>query len=416
MNLLEAGGRYMLRVFHRYVWRSLPRNLRRSLLVWGAWCLAPRPGRVIDKCSDRVIVVGFLRTSSGLGESARLCYSALRAGGMPVVAIDLSSAMMQDRNRDDFAFEDGSRAFGSGTLIVHINAPWLPFALLLLGRRLLRGKRIVGYWHWELPVLPREWKAGFDFVDEIWVPSEFVAQAVRSSKGHKLVRVIPHPLVNSGTRTLEPQRRSGSEVFTVLVVFNMASGLSRKNPIGAVAAFRSAFANDLGARLIIKVTNAFLYAEGYQQLIKATAQLGNVELEVKSLNADEMNNLYKAADVVLSLHRSEGFGMVIVEAMLHGLPVVATNWSGNCDFLNVSNGMPVRYTLVPAFDPQGEYAQADALWAEPDIGDASEKLAILRRDPQLRTRLGRRAREDAVRLFGQEGYRQAVNDALGKYG
>src|ERR1700730_13120314 len=94
--------------------------------------------------------------------------------------------------------------------------------------------------------------------------------------------------------------------------------------------------------------------------------------------------------------------------MLRGLPVVATNWSGNCDFLNESNGMPVRWAPVWAADPQGEYDQSHLTWAYPDIHDATAKLKALRDNPRLRVELGRRAREDAVRLFSVASYRNVI--------
>jgi glycosyltransferase involved in cell wall biosynthesis len=315
--------------------------------------------------------------------------------------------MMQDQNLADFQFEDGSQSAGAGTLILHVNAPWVPFALLLLGRRLVRGKRIVGYWHWELPEVPDDWKIGYPFVHEIWVPSRFVEKAVARSNPGKPVRIIPHPVALRVPNPKKSAQRT-DRPFTVLVVFNMGSSIARKNPFAAIEAFRAAFGGDVSARLVIKATNCELYEEGFDALLAATRLTGNIDLVTHAFSPAQMDMLYERADVVMSLHRSEGFGFVIAEAMLRGLPVVATNWSGNYDFLNESNGMPVHWVPVRASDPQGEYDQSHLTWADPDVHDASAKLKVLRDHPRLRAELGRRAREDAVRLFSVASYHKVV--------
>jgi glycosyltransferase involved in cell wall biosynthesis len=368
--------------------------------------LAPTPTKVVQT-SHQFIVVGYLRTCSGLGESARLCYDALKTNWASVAGIDLSAAMIQDNKRADFEFEDGSQIVGPGTIILHVNAPWIPFALFLLGRRLIRGKRIVGFWHWELPEVPKDWSVGYRFVHEIWVPTHFVAQAVSKGNPKKIVRIIPHP-VSLRVPSCKAKKTDPDGPFVVLNVFNMISGFARKNPVAAVEAFRSAFGSDSGVRLIIKVTNSQLYPPGFKALLAATGEANNIEILTHQFSAAEMNALYERADVVVSLHRSEGFGLVIAEAMLHALPVIATDWSGNCDFLNKSNGMPVRWTLVPSADLQGEYDLGELSWADPDVSEASAKLIALRRDHCLRSTLGRRAREDAAARFSAENYTNAV--------
>lgn len=398
----------MRRKIHRLIWQRLPRKFRRNLLMCIMQVLAPRPAEVVQ-CSHRFIVVGYLRTCSGLGEAARLCYDALRATGASVAGIDLSAAMMQDDERADFEFEDGSQIEGAGTIILHVNAPWVPYALFLLGRRLVRGKRIVGFWHWELPEVPKDWRVGYRFVHEIWVPTHFVAQAVSKGNPKKAVRIIPHPVALrvSGCKAISKNTDLDGP-FIVLNVFNMISGFTRKNPVAAVEAFRSAFGDDSGARLVIKVTNPRLYQPGFEALLAATGEANNIELLTRQFSTEEMNALYESADVLVSLHRSEGFGLVIAEAMLHALPVIATDWSGNCDFLNDSNGMPVRWTPVPAADLQGEYDLGELSWADPDVHDATAKLIALRRDPCLRSTLGRRAREDAAARFSAKNFRNAI--------
>jgi glycosyltransferase involved in cell wall biosynthesis len=401
----------MQQLLHRIIWqRLLSRRLRRKLLIEATRLMAPRPDKA-PQPSERFIIAGYLRACSGLGESARLCYRALSDAGADVSAIDLSRALMQDQDRADFEFVEASRSVGAGTIILHVNAPWVPLAMLLLGRRIIRGKRIIGYWHWELPELPPEWTAGFRFVHEIWVPSRFTANAVARSMPGKSVRIIPHPVALRAC-ALPARSQQAGKPFTVLVVFNMASSIARKNPFAAIEAFRAAFGDDMSARLILKTTNCESYPPGLEALKAATRGAANIEIVTPSFSLEQMDALYRDSDVVVSLHRSEGFGFAIAEAMLHGLPVIATDWSGNRDFLNAANGVPIRWTTAPAADPQGEYDRPGVSWADADIQEASASLRALRSNPSLRARLGRQAREDAAQLFSIERYRAAIDEAL----
>jgi glycosyltransferase involved in cell wall biosynthesis len=373
--------------------------------------LSPRPNEPTHT-EGPIVVAGFFNTASGLGESARLCLNALRGSGTEAYGIDLSSALMQGSSVIH-QFATAPRSSEPGTLILHVNPPLVPMALFRLGRRVVRNKRIIGFWHWELPRLPNDWLRDFDYIHEVWVPSAFTASAVRAVK-RMPVFVVRHPVQRGHTVDMLRHRPVGVDLL-VLTMFNFRSGFTRKNPLAALAAFAAAFDGDRRAHLLIKSLEGAAHPAQWRELQAAAAGIPNVTLLDAVLSPAETSGLIEMSDVILSLHRSEGFGLVPAEAMLRGKPVVATNFSGTVDFLNSRNGSPVDYQLVPAIDPQGVYNWPDQLWAEPNIESAAAALRRLR-DPGLRAAIGLRAAADAAGLFAASVYATRVAELLGKLG
>jgi glycosyltransferase involved in cell wall biosynthesis len=347
-----------------------------------------------------------LRSATGLGQSARLCYEALSAAGVNVCAIDVSSMLMQPLDLPDYAFRDGHSVYGPGTLLMHVNAPLMPLVFLSLGRQMIRNKWIVGYWAWELPIIPAEWKVGVPLVHEIWVPSRFVATAVAARVKDIPIRMLPHAVACAGAPMMAPSRKNPRR-FTGLVIFDMGSSMERKNPIAAITAFQNAFGNRSDTRMIIKVTNASLFPEGEHRLRVAAAGARNVIIIDRALQPHQLSQLYGESDYLMSLHRSEGFGLVVAEAMLHGVPALSTDWSGTTDYVTAETGRPVGYRLVPARDPQGTYDHPDQLWAESDTVAATSILEELRDNAN---ELGERARDYALRRFSAETYAASVHN------
>ncbi len=398
------------RIVHRHIWKRIPRSVRRRALISASTALAPAPDQDALAC-EPYIVAGFLTAASGLGASARLCADALRQAGRTVLGIDLSQRFRQNDAAIDFAIEDGRRHEGPGTLIVHVNAPFLPLALWAIGRRVLRKKHVAAYWAWELPSVPREWRAGVPRAHTIIVPSRFTAEAIAPIAPHNPPRVLGHPVALRSQVTAH--RPGDDDTFTALCVFNMASGYSRKNPTAALTAFGNAFGDDANVRLVVKTLNADTYPAGAAELRERAAKSKNIVVDERNLAEGELATLYASADAILSLHRSEGFGLAIAEGMLAGKPVIATDWSGNTDFLNVSNGFPVGYKMIDSFDPQGEYDQPGVQWADPDVDEAAHHLLRLRGDRSLREAIGVAARADALRLFAGDTYVDGLETALG---
>jgi glycosyltransferase involved in cell wall biosynthesis len=394
---------------HRHVWQRLPYGLRRKVLFTATSAMAPRPPRAV-RPSTPLIVAGPLRTASGLGQSARLCHDALIQAGFDVRSIDLTAALMQPFDYPAFPTIEAERCAGPGTLFLHVNAPFVPLAMVKLAS-VMRGKFIIGCWAWELPHTPDEWRNGVPFVHEIWVPSSFVADAVKPIALGRLVRVMPYPVAMRPASA--GNSRSNPDVFNVLTLFDAASGFARKNPLASIKAFQTAFGTDPNARLTIKVARASSFPCGAKALASALEGVPNVALVHDNMTAAELDALYGNADVLISLHRAEGFGLTLAEAMVRGLPVVATEWSGNVDFLNRRTGVPIPFRMVPAEDPQRTYHYPGMMWADADTAAAAAALRFLRSDPEQRAQIGRAAAEHARRAWSTETYGAATRNYLG---
>ena len=393
-------------------WRMIPPSFRRWALQEVSGKMAPRARDVSLKRGTPIYVAGFLSTSNGLGESARLCLTALQQLGYEAYGVDLSGGAM--RQPVDIPFEQAKSledlAGRDGVLIVHVQASLMPLALMCLGGRAVSGKRLIGYWAWELEDIPPDWRKGLNFVDEIWVPSSFTAQAF-AQYTQKPIRIIGHPVPAPAVVPTEKDSGRQDARFTVVTVFNMASSYARKNPMAAIRAFHSAFEGNPDCRLLLKVSHADAFPEGMAELEGARTR--NIDIVTGEAPRHEVENMIGAADVVLSLHRSEGFGLILAEAMRRAHPVVATAWSGNMDFMNTENSIPVSFDLVPAKDSQRTYNIPSCRWAEAHIEKAAGALHHLYISPEVRNALGEAAQRDAERLFSLDAYKAAIGEALG---
>ena len=363
---------------HR-LWSLLPRSARREALFGAAALLAPRPTRPEPDGRGPLVVAGYLNAQTGLGVGARRMLAAMREDGLDPIAADLTGAHRQGPPGPPIAIPPGP-----GTIILHVNGPMLPWALLALGRRAVAGKRIVAYWAWELPALPRDWRRGYGACHRIWAPSRFCAE-VFARPGHPPPLVVPHP---PPVPAPSARDRAGfglpARAFVTLALFDATSSLARKNPLGAIEAHRRAFGDSPDHLLVLKTHGTDHAGLPWAEVARAAAARPNVRVLDADLSRPDLWALTACADVLLSLHRAEGYGLAIAEAMAVGRPVVATGWSGNMDFMQGPGCHAVPWALVPARDPQGTYDMPEARWADPDLDEAAAALRRIAGDPALR--------------------------------
>lgn len=387
-----------LHPLHR-LWRRVPPQARRALLSRGTALLAPRPDQPPPAVGRGLVVAGEVARASGLGEGARLMLAGLAALGVP--GWPLRAGLRLPGERDEMEVADEPAPPGM-PLALHVNGPHVAAALLQLPRRLLRGRRVIGCWAWELPAVPPQWRSGVPFVHEVWVPSRFTADAIETLLPGR-VRVVPYCIA---ARPPSPSSLGRADfgladgAVVVLVSFSLSSSFARKNPLAAIAAHKQAFGERADRILVMKIGHTGPFTADLASLQAAAAGAANIRFETRTLPPADNHALIACSDIVLSLHRSEGFGLVPAEGMLLRRAVVATDWSGNVDFMDASCAAMVPYRLVEAKDPRGVFEAKGAVWAEADVGAAARHLVRLADDAAARRALGEAAHRMAMERLG----------------
>jgi glycosyltransferase involved in cell wall biosynthesis len=361
----------------------------------------------IAKSAD-LRVVGLLSSSVGLGNSARLCAASLRGAGSSVFAENVSRFFFAD---DKIAFDgrrDAPRPF-TGMSIYHLNPPMLPTGILASGLRSYRSSFNVGFWAWELDRLPSEWIAALRLVDALFVPSSFTKATIEKYTT-KPILVVPHPVaLQRPPRRSKAQFGLSEQSFVVSTVFSFSSAFERKNPLACVIAFKRAFGSDSNAQLILKTTHARNYPLQSQTLQDCIGDAPNIRVLDAVWSDTEVVDLIASSDVYISLHRSEGFGLTIAEAMLAETPTIATNWSGNTDFCHRDSTALIGYAFTPVGpDRHGAFDVPGALWADPDVDEAAAWLRRYRQDAQLRRSMAATARSRLSRYLDEHSYASAI--------
>ncbi|NIK68762.1 glycosyltransferase [Paenibacillus sp. BK720] len=330
-----------------------------------------------------VNIIGFVHAEMGIGESSRLAAKAIDTAAIPFGLLNFPLAVASRMSDYSWSHKLLDKA-RYNTNIFHMNADFMRPAREHFGNELFNGRYNIGYWHWELPEFPDEHVEGFSHVNEVWVSSKFVAESV-SKRASVPVITIPHciqvqvaPNINRSSFGL-PENR-----FLFLMMYDVQSSTLRKNPRAVIEAFKLAFdKNDQRVGLVLKVNNPDFRPNELAELKKLIAERSNVHLMDKVLTRYEVNALLQCTDSYVSLHRAEGFGLGLAEAMYLGKPVIATNWSGNTEFMNASNSCPVSYQLVNIGQDWGPY-KSHQIWAEPNIRHASEYMQRLVTDTRWR--------------------------------
>lgn len=342
-----------------------------------------------------VNLIGFAFGELGIGEDVRMAVAACEAADLPFAVVNIhpgdtvrqADKALAGRVARQATFEDAAPYAINVFCLTGFDTARI---YLERGLPLFDGRYNIGWWPWELPVWPKGWQLAFELVDEVWAATEFTfamysqAQQTLPEPAMCPVPVTLMPLPASVGRVKSITRRKlglPAKRFLFLYVFDFNSYLARKNPFAAIRAFRRAFpTDDASVGLVLKTMNSRRKSSVWSRFLRECAKDERIVLLDRTLDRSAVLGLIDACDAYVSLHRSEGFGRTLAEAMLFGKPVVGTDFSGNVDFLSAEHGFPVRWSRKPV-NP-GEYpfvtAADSAWWAEPSSAHAARQLKAAR--------------------------------------
>jgi Glycosyl transferases group 1 len=324
-----------------------------------------------------VNLVGYFDSGLGLGEAARAVLAALNARGIPAVAVPMRRAPVLQRATELDTVAPAAAPYAVNLFCV--NGDGMRGFLRQQSPGFFAGRYSIGMWWWEVIPAPARWAKPSARLDEIWVGSDHVKAAVAPVVEVPVVKMrlpIPFPAATAETRT----ELGLPDGFVFYSAFDYASTFARKNPLGLVEAFRRVFSEGSGAHLVIRSINGRRDSTNRRRLEDAAAGRQDIQILDRYLSTGEKNAMLANCDCYVSLHRAEGFGQPLAEAMRLGKPVIATGWSGNLEFMTDANSYLVEYSMSPVGPGSWPYP-ANATWAEPDLDHAAHLLGEVFENP-----------------------------------
>lgn len=354
-------------------------------------------------------LIGFIKGEIGLGQSCRLIADAINNSNIEFTIYNyeqISSMRFEDNTWEK---KITNKAIYSINLI-HLNPPDLVLSHMTLSKEIWNYKYNIAFWLWELEDFPEEWTKCFELVDEVWTPSKFVSKSIMK-KTTLPVRTMVYPISAPVDENIGREHfKLPKDRFLFLCMYDSNSNMGRKNPIGSIEAFKKAFTYDNDkVGLVIKVNNT--QKDDIDKIKNLTGEYKNIYILSNIMTKIEVNSLIKNIDVLISLHRAEGFGLPLAEAMLLGTPTIATNWSANTEFMNNDVACMVDYKLSYLEKDYGIFKKGNR-WAEPDINHAAIYMRKLFDDKEFYKDMSVKAQSYIRRNLNLEKASKAIESRI----
>jgi glycosyltransferase involved in cell wall biosynthesis len=352
-------------------------------------------------------IIGDFTDTSGHAESTKSTARCVAAIGYPMNLVDTARVQTVD---DGYRRNPKHQPRQFSVSVVHDNV----FHALGDQEHYLSGRksrlRTIGYWYWEISSLPSECSTAFDLVDEVWVPTRFVREALQPHTDKPVVVVPPSVDVHMSHPTGRARFNLPTGRFLFLTMASVHSVVERKNPLGVVEAFRQAFNREEDVGLVVKMTDRQLRPD-VDAILTELAQRLPIFLIDERLSRHETLSLFDCCDCFVSLHRGEGFGFPLAEAMALGKPVIATAYSGNMDFTNGDNSYLVPFDLIELKEDLVVFPKGST-WAEPRTEEAIALMRSVVSDRDGRERVGRAGQEFVARRFAPSVGGDVIRDRM----
>lgn len=339
-------------------------------------------------------IAGYINGEFGIGEGVRANIRAVEAAEIP---FSINNFTRSPHRKRDTTYQNFSDDNPHPVNLIQVNADEVATFIKHTDSSYFENKYNIGFWAWELPQFPPEWQPAFNHFDEIWTYSNHCAEAISAVSPIPVIKVMPS--ISLAQSALEREALNlPKHKFIFLFVFDFSSRIERKNPLAVIQAFKQAFGEDERVLLIVKSSNSKNFEEAQTSLNSAIANHSNIKHLDGYLSKEKINGLLYNCDCYVSLHRCEGFGLTMAEAMFYGKPVIATGYSSNTEFMNVGNSFLVKYKLISIEQDCGPYKKGN-VWAAPDVEHAASLMRYVFNNSQEAQQIGAIAAEEIKSLL-----------------
>lgn len=368
-------------------------------------------------------ISGYLDTESGVGESARGFIRAINFDNFINSNLNNINQEWLRKSVNTYSNQFTKKHDGSINLIC-VNADQVKNVITNhLGIGYIQNKYNIGYWYWESNIFPNELKEAFQFFDEIWVASDFVYNSLNRISPIPIIKIPPsfdkkeieNTITKNSTKKIKTLLKKYNvdinKDFIFLNIFDSFSFIERKNPMAVITSFKKAFREKNNVKLIIKTVNLSKSQEGknfFEHFIENDKRIVLID---KYLSYADLLNLINISNAYISLHRAEGLGIPIIEAMIMKKPVIVTGYGGNMDFCNVNNSYIVKWDPYILDKKIGLYPKG-TLWADAKVDNATEYMFKVFNNKTEAQKIGEKASFNIENLFSPKVINQKINERI----
>lgn len=358
----------------------------------------------LQKNNFGINVIGYTQSNSGLGKAVRNNILAMELAKIPVSEISIESLKEKQSQKEKFIFPVN---------LIQISLNDIHPFIKLVEPILFENRYTILFFVWESEYIHPKLKLNIQLFDEVWTPSTYCKNLIKDFFT-KPIKVIPHPVEveinvlkkNNSIKLISPKK------FSFLFIFSYHSSITRKNPIGLIQSFIKAFGRDNNnVELIIKTSGVKKFQKEKKQILNAIGKTSNINLYDTNLDQNSLNCLIQQCNCYVSLHHSEGFGLTLAEAMHLGKPTVATNYSGNTEFMNNTNSYLVNYEKGLIKNNDSNFSKK-TIWANPDIEDCAKQLQLVYTNESTRIQKSNKAKLDIQKKLSYSNIGTLILDRL----